>query len=405
VLHTITQISDKSHLVPKPFCVASSRLPLNMVKRLTSAGGKARGVVKAPKVIKVGCDFSGMRIMGTAMARMFPSSKYVIKFASDTLDEAHMLAAHKSGNKPEIFYADVLERDLATVPETDVYAWTPPCQSYSTNAAGDGVKDPRGSLIAEGVKYVVKHKPRVAFFENVKGLMGTKHKPVVKGLHNALKRAGYRVHWKILCAKHLAVPQDRHRLIMVALLNPLASRPFAWPTPSTTQVSLNDILDPLAATDKPLRMPPRATSKKLVDIACKAAVAAGVNPKTVPVAVDIDCSLRSSCPGLRHGNIALCSCPSEKACGRPCPVRVPNGNIGGGITCHQRHGRMCQLDSMHRYRDGSPCNCLGHPIQADLDDDIGASTSPGPSHAEDDWESPRRGHVQCRCCCDQASLA
>jgi site-specific DNA-cytosine methylase len=269
-----------------------------MVKRLTSAGGKARGVVKAPKVIKVGCDFSGMRIMGTAMARMFPSSKYVIKFASDTLDEAHMLAAHKSGNKPEIFYADVLERDLATVPETDVYAWTPPCQSYSTNAAGDGVKDPRGSLIAEGVKYVVKHKPRVAFFENVKGLMGTKHKPVVKGLHNALKRAGYRVHWKILCAKHLAVPQDRHRLIMVALLNPLASRPFAWPTPSTTQVSLNDILDPLAATDKPLRMPPRATSKKLVDIACKAAVAAGVNPKTVPVAVDIDCSLRYGTYGI-----------------------------------------------------------------------------------------------------------
>jgi hypothetical protein len=45
-------------------------------------------------------------------------------------------------------------------------------------------------------------------------------------------------------------------------------------------------------------MPPRATSKKLVDIACKAAVAAGVNPKTVPVAVDIDCSLRYGTYGI-----------------------------------------------------------------------------------------------------------
>jgi hypothetical protein len=69
----------------------------------------------------------------------------------------------------------------------------------------------------------------------------------------------------------------------------------------------------------------------------------------------------------RHGNIALCTCPTERACGRPCLIRVSNGNIGGGTSCYERYGRVCQLDSMHKYREGTPCNCLGHPIQSNRD--------------------------------------
>jgi site-specific DNA-cytosine methylase len=265
-------------------------LPLKVVK------GLFEGKWRAPKVIRIGCDFSGMCTVGTAMARMFPSKKYVITFASDTLDEAHLLAAHKSGNKPQEFHWDVLDRNLGAMPWNHVYAWTPPCQSFSSNGARAGVNDPRGSLIGVGVKYVVAHKPRAVFFENVKGLTATKHKSVIKGMQKALKGAGYEVHWKILDAQDHGVPQERQRLIMVALLDP--KRPFSWPKPSG-KVSLDDILDPFnAATDTPLRMPKGDRPKKLMSKACKGAVAAGVDPSKVPVAIDIDCSERYSTYGI-----------------------------------------------------------------------------------------------------------
>ena len=97
--------------------------------------------------------------------------------------------------------------------------------------------------------------------------------------------------------KNLEVAQDRDRVIMVALRDQV--RPFSWPKPSTNQVSLNDILDPFnAATDKPLRMPKSDRSKKLMCIACKGAVAAGVDPKEVPVAIDIDCNVRYGTYGI-----------------------------------------------------------------------------------------------------------
>jgi hypothetical protein len=37
---------------------------------------------------------------------------------------------------------------------------------------------------------------------------------------------------------------------------------------------------------------------------------------------------------------------------------------------------VCQLDSMHKYREGTPCNCLGHPIQSNLDDVSGDTSLP-----------------------------
>ena len=162
--------------------------------------------MRVPRVIKAGSDFAGLGTVSTALNRMLPSYKFIMKFQADTLPQARALAEH-SQNQTEIFYGDVLDREPAEVPYTDVYVWTPPCQSFSLAGGGQGVKDPRGQLLAVGVKYIVQHKPRLAILENVKNMYSQRHKPVVKGVTNTLRTAGYEVQWQLIRASDFQVPR------------------------------------------------------------------------------------------------------------------------------------------------------------------------------------------------------
>ena len=71
--------------------------------------------MRAPRVIKAGSDFSVLGTLSTALKRMFPSDKFIMKFQADKLPQARALAEH-SQQKTEIFYDDVLDRELAEVP-------------------------------------------------------------------------------------------------------------------------------------------------------------------------------------------------------------------------------------------------------------------------------------------------
>ena len=253
--------------------------------------------VRAPKVIKIGCDFSGLCTLGTVVHRMLPQSKFKVVFGSDTLQAAHDLAQHKT-IKPMHFYDDVLDRDLETTPRTDVYAWTPPCQSYSSNGKKKGLGDKRGRLVAVGVKYIVLKKPRVAVLENVKMFYSKRYAHVRKGITKALKNAGYLVHWKMLRASDFQTPQDRDRAFMVAIKKSSAKRLFSWPAPRTPKVFLSDILDDFdSATDKAGRLPSTVRGKTMVKKACDAAFAAGTNPLKVPIAIDVDCGPKYTSSG------------------------------------------------------------------------------------------------------------
>ena len=101
-----------------------------MVKRLGAKDKKAR----APRVIKVGTDFTGMNSGGVALKRMLRSDKYNVMFSSDISPQCRQLLKIMPGNKAQVMYKDVLERNVDDMSEVDVYLWTPPCQSYS--AAG-----------------------------------------------------------------------------------------------------------------------------------------------------------------------------------------------------------------------------------------------------------------------------
>jgi len=234
------------------------------------------------------------------MSRLFPNhGKFKVRFASDILEEAHQLAAYRPVNKPDIMYHDVLERKAEEVPYTDVYIWTPPCQAFSSAGKGAGIDDPRAKVLSAGIKYIVNHKPRVAIMENTDRLGSSKKFSKVKrGLVKTLEKNAYCVYCKILKATDYQVPQTRKRFIMVAIRKDSYREKFVWPEKVLPEVKLSQILDPIKSSDTPGRLPKKTNAKQWVKNACFKAFSAGVDPRLVPVAVDIDCSEKFQTSGI-----------------------------------------------------------------------------------------------------------
>lgn len=286
-------------------CLPSSPDIAIMVKTLSkSSAPKSSQLLdykKAPKIIKIGSDFSGIDSAVTAMHRMFGADKYRVMFSSDLLQEAHKLVAHKPCNKPINVYTNVLDREIKDVPGVDVYVWTPPCQSFSVAGKQGGLKDPRGSVLSAGLKYIDVHRPRVTIFENVAGLMTKKFENVRKGITKTLEDRQYNVFWKKLDARDYQVPQARVRVFMVGIRADSMRHPFKWPAPVTPRMTLMDIIQPMTSSDRPGRLPKQSSNAKcFVKEACKQAMQRDMNPLKIPIAVDIDCSARFQTVGFNE---------------------------------------------------------------------------------------------------------
>lgn len=250
---------------------------------------------RVPKVIKVGCDFGGLNTLDIAMGRMFDRSHYSYEFTSEKLPASRALAV-ASGHAPRVWYDDVTLRDHADAPETHFYLFTPPCQPYSTNGKRNGVEDPRGKLVAVGIKYVAAKRPRALMLEEVKGFMMGKNKKLAKGMTAALTKLGYTVKWGQKKSSDFGGATDRERVFMVAIRNDCLRHQFEFPSPrrsQSEQVRLRHVLTPFdPRTDRVCRLPKGNRQRELAVLACGEAVAQGINPHTTPIAVDIDCSMK-----------------------------------------------------------------------------------------------------------------
>lgn len=123
--------------------------------------------------------------------------------------------------------------------KVDVIVGGPPCQGFSL--AGRRKKDdPRNRLFRHYLDLVDLLRPRLLFFENVRGVAivhGKKHRPRRPGpgrpptsfsakIQKKLGEMGYAVYPKLVRAMDYGVPQLRPRYIMVAVREDLlASRP------------------------------------------------------------------------------------------------------------------------------------------------------------------------------------
>ena len=143
-------------------------------------------------------------------------------------------------------------RDITTVPEDDIpdcdiITAGFPCQPFSNAGNRKGVYDERGELYLECLRIIECKKPRAVLFENVKGLLSSKHqsgKKLIDVIKEDLEKLGYRVNYKVVNASDYGVPQNRERMILVGIRSDLG-KTFEFPPviKDKSQLTLRHILN------------------------------------------------------------------------------------------------------------------------------------------------------------------
>jgi DNA (cytosine-5)-methyltransferase 1 len=122
------------------------------------------------------------------------------------------------------------KQDLGQSP--DVIIGGPPCQPFSVGGLQNGHEDDRDGFPAF-LSAVERYQPRVAVFENVRGMM-YRNRSYFGKILGRLKELGYLTESRLVNALHYGVPQNRERLLVVAHRGgwqfsklPLSAKPFS----------------------------------------------------------------------------------------------------------------------------------------------------------------------------------
>ena len=252
---------------------------------------------RALKVIKLGSDFTGLDAAAAALNRMQVPHHCV--FSSDLLTASQKILQHVY--QPKHMFKNILDRIADQEEPVDIYVTTPPCQDFSSAGKQTGKDGPRqtGALITKSMQYVRAHKPRIVIFENVLAMLRKKFNPIVAGILKALEGLGYQVHHNALDSRDYGLPQDRRRLIIVAIQANVIKHEFKWPARQAAP-GVATFLDPLKPTDKAGRLPSATRQKDACLKVYKECYKRGQDPRFIPILVDVHASVKFMSYGVNE---------------------------------------------------------------------------------------------------------
>jgi DNA (cytosine-5)-methyltransferase 1 len=191
---------------------------LTVVDLFSGAGGTGVGFKKA-----------GFRIAGAVEINASAANTY----------EKNLKVKVKQGDITALCPKELRQEFKLRPGQLDVLVGCPPCQGFSRMRNKEGRNDPRNKLVLQYLEFVKEFRPRFAVFENVPGLVRTKHgKKFYDALYEGLKGLGYKVRQRIDDVADYGVPQHRRRIIVIAGRNG-EEPPFPKPThgnPKTPEV-------------------------------------------------------------------------------------------------------------------------------------------------------------------------
>ncbi|WEZ83425.1 DNA (cytosine-5-)-methyltransferase [Rhizobium sp. 32-5/1] len=132
--------------------------------------------------------------------------------------------------------------------QIDLVAGGVPCQPFSTGGNSEGVADKRNQF-PQAIEIVKAVRPKAFYFENVEGLLDSKHTPHLLDIISRLQEHGYNVGTYVLDAADWGVAQRRRRMIIYGLSSDLGVKELTVPMPSRDlrtnfRNSVTDILFP-----------------------------------------------------------------------------------------------------------------------------------------------------------------
>ena len=125
--------------------------------------------------------------------------------------------------------------DIASL-RRDIFDSGAPCQTFSIAGRKAG-KVGRGTLMFEQLEYLRHHQPHGALFEQVPNFLLLQKGELLRQFAAALIDCGYRVHHRVLKARHHDSCQHRERLFIVAIRNDAEELLGAFEFPSRNTAS------------------------------------------------------------------------------------------------------------------------------------------------------------------------
>lgn len=168
-------------------------------------------------------------------------------------------AIHKES--PDKNFGNLENINQKPIPQDlDLLVGGTPCQDFSNaglRKGGEEGSGTRSSLMWYYVKLIALSKPKVVIWENVAAVVSIKHIRNYRKFCHTLSGLGYRLNADILNAKYFNVPQNRTRLLLVAIRKDLPVR-FEHPRGFDCGVRIKDLLEP--------KVPDKYYTKTLADM-------------------------------------------------------------------------------------------------------------------------------------------
>lgn len=168
-------------------------------------------------------------------------------FVSEWDENAQKTYTDNFGTTPAIA-GDITKIEEKAIPGFDICLAGFPCQAFSLAGKKQGFEDDyygscRGTLFLDVARICDKHKPKVIFCENVKGLTIHDKGRTFKVICKTFEDLGYDVYYKVLNSRNFAVPQNRERIYIVAFRKDLGVYSFEFPEKVDDTKRIRDILE------------------------------------------------------------------------------------------------------------------------------------------------------------------
>ena len=116
-------------------------------------------------------------------------------------------------------------------------------RKYCPCCHSENIEKTRSSLLIHYLDVLRNTMPLVAFYENVKNLVSKKFKDSFDMFVSEVEEYGYNVYFQVLNGKDYGIPQNRERVIMLAIRKDIDNGKFKFPEPFTGGKTFNDLLD------------------------------------------------------------------------------------------------------------------------------------------------------------------
>lgn len=139
---------------------------------------------------------------------------------------------------------DISKLDVSEIPDHDLFTYSFPCQDISVAGQQAGLdinSGTRSGLLWECQKVITTKKPKYLLLENVKNLVGKRHKENFDLWLSWLSEQGYTNYWQVLNAKDFGIPQNRERVFVVSILG--EHKEFSFPSKQELKLRLKDVLE------------------------------------------------------------------------------------------------------------------------------------------------------------------